>query len=177
MTFHDLCRVRQSCRRFDPNRKVEPEKIKTILENVRLSPSACNSQPYFFTVCCGEKAKEVAKSTTGMGMNRFTSSCPIMIVVSEMPYNATAAAGAKLKKNDYRSLDIGIATAILTFSAEEVGLSTCILGWFNEEKIRSLCDLEGNVRLVIALGYAEEGDTLRPKKRKGVNEISKILGE
>jgi len=79
--------------------------------------------------------------------------------------------GAKVKNNDYRSIDIGIVTAYLTAEATAQGLSTCILGWFDDEKIRSICGLAEPVRLVITLGYAKEGDTLRPKKRKEMDEL------
>ena len=51
------------------------------------------------------------------------------------------------------------------------GLSTCILGWFDDDKIRKLCDIEYPVRLVITLGYAKEGDPLRKKVRKNLGEL------
>lgn len=175
MNFTEIANNRQSCRRFDPSREVEEEKIKAILESVRLSPSACNSQPYFVTVCYGEKARAVAKATTGMGMNRFTADAPVMMVISEKPYNATAAMGARLKKNDYRSIDIGIATAHLTLEATAQGLGSCILGWLDDSKIREICSLDGTVRLVVAIGYPKADDVLREKKRKGLDELSKIL--
>ena len=89
----------------------EQEKLDAVLRAAQLAPSACNGQPYHFTVCRGEKAKLVAKATQGMGMNKFATDAPVMLVLSEMPYVATAALGAKVKKNDYRSIDIGIAAA------------------------------------------------------------------
>ena len=89
-----------------------------------------------------------------------------MIVISEMPYVKSAALGAKVKGNDYRSIDIGIVSAYLTAEATAQGLSTCILGWLDDGKIRKLCDLEYPVRLVICLGYAKADDKLRAKKRK-----------
>ena len=92
-----------------------------------------------------------------------------------MPYSKTAALGAKLKKNDYRSLDIGILSAYITASATEQGLSTCILGWLDDKEIRELCGLEYPVRLVITLGYAKETDTLRPKKRKDMDALVKFM--
>ena len=64
-----------------------------------------------------------------MGMNRFASDAPILLVISEKPYVATAALGAKAKGIDYRSIDIGILAAYLTAEATAQGLSTCILGW------------------------------------------------
>ena len=171
MNFMEIARSRQSCRSYDEARPVEEEKLAAILEAARLSPSACNGQPYHFTVCRGNAAREVAAATMGMGMNKFASQAPVCIVVSEEPYVKSAALGAKLKKNDYRSIDIGIATAYLTAEAAAQGLATCILGWLDDEKIRTICGLTQPVRLVITLGYTKEDDKLRSKKRKGLSDL------
>ena len=103
-------------------------------------------------------------------MNKFAVQAPVLIVVSEKPYVKSAAMGAKVKNNDYRSMDIGIAVAYLTAEATAQGLSTCILGWLDDSKIRSLCDLDQPVRLVITVGYAKD-DTIRPKKRKEISDL------
>ena len=171
MNFYEIAHNRQSCRAYDPARPVEEEKINAILETARLSPSACNGQPYHFTVCRGEAAQKVAKATQGMGMNKFASDAPVLLVISEMPYVKSAALGAKVKGNDYRSIDIGIAAAYITAEACAQGLGTCILGWLDDAKIREICGLDGAVRLVITIGYAEEGDKLREKKRKPLSEL------
>ena len=166
MDFLEIARSRQSCRSYDESKPVEPEKLDAVLEAARLSPSACNAQPYHFTVCQGQAAKDVAAATMGMGMNKFAAQAPVAIVISEQPYNKTAAFGAKIKGNDYRSIDIGIAVAYLTAEATAQGLSTCILGWLDSDKIRKICALDHPVRLVVTLGYAKEDDVLRTKKRK-----------
>ena len=171
MNFLEIANARQSCRAYDETRPVEGEKLNAILEAARLSPSACNGQPYHLTVCTGETAKEVAMACRGLGMNKFAVQAPICIVVSEMPYVKSAAMGAKVKNNDYRSIDIGIATAYLTAEAAAQGLATCILGWFDNDKICKLCDLDQPVRLVITLGYAAEDEKLRTKKRKDMAEL------
>lgn len=175
MNFLELAKQRQSCRAYDENKAVEKEKIEAILEAARLAPSACNGQPYHFTVCHGEVAKKVAAATMGMGMNKFAAQAPVTIVVSEKPYVKSAALGAKVKGNDYRSIDIGIATAYLTAEATAQGLGTCILGWLDDAKIREICDIDGTVRLVITVGYAKEDDKLRTKKRKAMDELVKEL--
>ena len=175
MNFTDIALARQSCRSYDETRPVEPEKLDAVLEAVRLAPSACNGQPYFLTVCKGQKAKDVAAATMGMGMNKFASQAPVLIVISEMPYVKTAALGAKVKGNDYRSKDIGIAAAYLTAEAAAQGLSTCMLGWLDDGKIRKLCDLEYPVRLVVCLGYAKPEDKLRSKKRKTMTDLVKVM--
>ena len=171
MNFTEIAQTRQSCRSYDPSREVEQEKLDAILEAVRLAPSACNGQPYQLTVCRGQTAKEVAAATAGMGMNKFAADAPVLIVVSEMPYVKSAALGAKLKNNDYRSMDIGIAVAYLTAEAAAQGLGSCILGWLDDEKLRKICDLKYPARLVITLGYPKEDDKLRPKKRKELSEL------
>jgi nitroreductase len=175
MNFNEIAKLRQSCRYFDNTKQVEDEKIQAILESTILSPSACNAQPYHFTVCKGEKAKEVAEATRGMGMNKFTTDVPVMIVISEEAYNKTAGVGAILKDNDYRSIDIGIACAYLTAEATAQGLETCILGWLDDKKIRKICNLKHPVRLVVALGYPKENYELREKKRKAFDELVTVI--
>ncbi len=171
MNFNEIAQTRQSCRSYDAARPVEEEKLAAILESARLSPSACNGQPYHFSLCRGENAKAVAKACMGMGMNKFAAHAPVMLVISEKPYVKSAAVGAKVKKNDYRSIDIGIAAAYITAEAAAQGLGTCILGWFENEDIQKLCNLDGNVRLVITIGYAKAEDKLRTKKRKDLEEL------
>ena len=170
MNFMEIAQTRQSCRAYDETRAVEAEKIHAMLEAAQLAPSACNGQPYHFTVCRGNAPQEVAKATTGLGMNKFAAQAPVLIVVSENPYVKSAAMGAKVKGNDYRSMDIGIAVAYLTAEATAQGLSTCILGWLDDEKIRKICGLDQPVRLVITVGYAKD-ETVRPKKRKELSEL------
>ena len=177
MDFMEIAMQRQSCRSYNEAKAVEPEKLQAVLEAARLAPSACNGQPYQLTVCTGEKAKEVALLTRGMGgMNKFAVQAPVCIVVSEGAYVRSAALGARAKGNDYRSMDIGIMVAYLTAEATAQGLSTCILGWFDDDKVRAVCGTNSATRLVITLGYAAEGDKLRPKKRRDMGELVRFLG-
>ena len=176
MNFTEIAENRQSCRSYDATKAVEEEKLQAILRAAQLSPSACNGQPYHFTLCRGETARQVAKATMGMGMNKFAADAQVLLVISEKPYCKTAAMGAKVKGNDYRSIDIGIAAAYITAEAAAQGLSSCILGGLDDDKIRAICNLDGTTRLVITIGYAKEGDKLRPKKRKEMNELVTWLG-
>lgn len=175
MNFTEIAENRQSCRSYDSAREVEDEKLDKILASARLAPSACNGQPYRISVCRGDAAKKVAQATRGMGLNKFAAEAPVMLVISEEAYVATAAFGAKIKKNDYRSIDIGILAAYITAEAAAQGLGTCILGWLNDEDIREICGLDKPVRLVITLGYPKEDDKLRQKKRKDMDELVKFV--
>lgn len=175
MNFYEIAQNRQSCRSYDAARAVEKEKLDAILEAARLAPSACNGQPYHITVCTGDAAKEAAKATQGMGMNKFASDAPVLIVISEQPYVPSAALGAKVKGNDYRSIDIGILSAYITAQAVAQGLGSCILGWLDDEKLRKICSLDAPVRLVVTIGYPKEGNVLREKKRKSLDELVSFL--
>lgn len=170
MDFLDIAKTRQACRSYDPTREIEPEKLEAILEAARLAPSACNSQPYLITVCTGEKKELVAETTRGVGMNGFTKDVPVILVVSEKP-EKKGVLGTLVPIDSYIAIDIGIAAAYITAEATTQGLGSCIIGWFDDDTVRSVCGVEGRTRLVIALGYAKEGDPLRPKIRRDISEL------
>lgn len=172
MDFIDLINTRQSCRNFDAAKKVAKEDILACLEAARLAPSACNAQPMRFSVCIGETAAQAADCIHSMGLNGFVKDAPCFIVVSEDNYNATSSFGSRVKGQDFRSIDMGIAVAHLTLAATETGLASCILGWFDEKKLQRLLKIKKRIRLVIALGYAKDGDLIRRKVRKPMEDIA-----
>ena len=171
MDFTNITMQRQSCRKYDTQRKVPADALALCVEATRMAPSACNSQPWHLTVCTGELAAQIAPCTMGMGINKFTSQVPCFVVMSDGDYSASAAAGSILKHQDYRSIDIGIAAAYFTAEATEQGLATCILGWFDEKKLQALLGIDKHIRLILAVGYAASEDTLRTKVRKETQEI------
>lgn len=175
MTYQEMLETRQSCRAYDPARIPTREALAQLLEAARLAPSACNSQPYYFYIAQGEAARAVGETTRSMGMNAFTADVPAFFVVAEQPYNASAAVGARMKKQDYRAADIGLAVSQLVYRAHELGLATCILGWFDEKALQKLTGTTERIRLIIAVGYAKEGDVLRTKKRKSPDELATWL--
>lgn len=172
-SFFDLARSRKSCRKFSTS-PVGKEKIEKILACARLAPSACNAQPWYFHVVTSQPLLgKVAKSLQEMKMNGFTSQAPCFIVIQEGESNTSAAFGARLKKQDYTAYDVGLATAHICYSAMELGLGTCILGWFSQKSLKDALQLSDKpVRLVIALGYEQRPKAaLDEKKRKDLSQI------
>jgi len=170
--FFDLINSRQSCRKY-LDKPVEKEKLAKCIEAARISPSACNSQPWYFVVVNNkELAAKVAMCTQDKVMNKFTSECQSFIIVVEESGNLTSRAGALMKQQDYRSVDLGIATEHLCLAATQQGLGTCILGWFNEKELKKLLNINKlkRIRLVVAIGYSES-DVVRKKIRKNLDEI------
>ncbi|MBQ7035985.1 MAG: nitroreductase family protein [Clostridia bacterium] len=166
-----LIETRESCRNFD-TRPVDKALLCRMVEAARLSPSACNSQPWRFTVVSGEKRAALAQCTQGLGMNKFTNDAPAFIVISEEKATLMAKIAGSVKDQHYAPIDIGLTTAHLCLAATALGLSTCILGWFDEAEVKALLgDTVGSrIRLILAVGYAKN-DSLRPKKRKDMEEI------
>ncbi|MGF0095148.1 nitroreductase family protein [Peptoniphilus sp. SGI.035] len=174
--FKELAKIRQSCRDYDPDRKVEIEKLQTCLDTIKLAPSACNAQPYYYYIVHGDNAKIISKYLQLGKMNSFTKDVNAFAIVTEENYNLTAKIGSKVKNQDFKSVDIGISTAYFTAEATTLGLSTCIIGWFDEEKIQKFLNTKSRIRLVIAIGYAKN-EEIREKKRKTSEALYKIISE
>lgn len=173
--FYELVHDRQSDRKFDPNRPVEREKIERILEAARLSPSACNAQPWHFIVVDEPELKDkVAQAASAklLGMNHFTKQAPVHLVIVEEKVNLSSGIGGWVKNKEFSQLDIGIATAHIVLAARYEGLGTCILGWFDEKKMRSLLNIPSSRRVLldIVIGYSLQ--ETRTKKRKPFHEVA-----
>ncbi len=117
----------------------------------------------------------VARETFGriLSFNHFSMQAPILVLLlSERP-NVPARFGAVVKKRQFNLIDIGIAAEHFCLQAVEEGLGTCMLGWFDEEGVKKLLKIPGRRRvdLIIAVGYPAS-DEMRPKKRKGISQIT-----
>lgn len=168
-SFLQLAASRQSDRSYDVSRTVEPEKLDRILEAARLSPSACNAQPWKFVVVTDSQlAREVGKATAGLGMNKFAKDAPVHILVVEESMNITSFLGAKIKDKYFPLIDIGIAAAHITLAAESEGLGSCILGWFDEKEIKKLVGIPMGKRLLldIVIGYPAKDKRKKSRKPK-----------
>ena len=141
MNFYELITKRQSERRYD-TRLVESEKIMQCIEAARMAPSACNAQPWKFIVIDEpELKKQLASAIAGMGMNKFAFDAPtIVAIVLEKP-NVMSKIGSVLKGKEYTLIDIGIVATHFCLQATDLGLATCIIGWFDEKKVRKLLQL------------------------------------
>jgi nitroreductase len=169
----DLLKNRQSERKY-LDRPVEREKVERITEAGRLSPSACNGQPWHFIVLDDPAVREEVAAATESGvlrMNLFVRQAPVLIVVVREKSNLTSRAGDLIKQMDYSLIDIGIAAASMVYQATAEGLGTCILGWFDQKKIKKALGIPQSkkVELVISVGYTD--NRLREKMRKPPGDV------
>jgi nitroreductase len=174
MDFLKLVKLRQSDRAYDPDRPVEQEKLEYIMESARLAPSACNAQPWKFVVVTDpdirrETTNAIADKT--LGMNSFVFQAPVIVAIIEDSANFTSNLGSKVKQKHFPHLDLGIVTAHISLAAAEQGLGSCIIGWFNEKKLKEVLHIPSGKRpiLVMTLGYSTQ--ETRTKRRKTFDEV------
>ncbi len=173
-TFLELALQRQSDRAFDMSRPVEPEKIERILRAACAAPSACNAQPWHFIVVDDPVLKnQVADATSSrvLGMNHFTKQAPVHIVIVEENPNITSGIGSLVKDKQFTQIDAGIAVAHIVLAAADEGLGSCIIGWFDEKKMRKLLGIPSSRRVLldVLLGYSVQEH--REKKRKDFSKV------
>lgn len=172
MDFEELILKRQSDRRFMPD-SVAKEDVVKCLEAARMSPSACNSQPWKFVVV-DEKGKlaEMAEAAEGLGMNKFTRNVPVMVAVVLEKMNASARLGSLFKNKDYCMLDIGMAVEHFCLQAADLGLGTCIMGWFDEKRIARLLGVPRGKRIPLIIALGKPALSTRRKVRKPLEDMS-----
>ena len=174
-TFLDILKQRQSVRGYS-DKPVETEKLERCLEAARIAPSACNAQPWKFIVVNDPVLKDKVAGYTTSGplvpMNHFTRQAPLLVVIVRENPNLTSKIGTVLKDKPYTLMDIGIVALQFCLQATAEGLGTCIMGWFNENKVKELLHIPKNKRaeLIITVGYPAS-EHLRPKIRKNMDDI------
>ena len=167
MDFSELVKKRQSDRKY-LNQPVEKEKIQVCIESARLSPSANNSQPWKFIVVDDYALKEqIADCAASLGMNKFTHESPIIVAVVLEKQNILSSVGSVIQDKEYSLLDVGIAANQFCLQAADLGLGSCIIGWFDEKKVKRLLQIDRKKRvpLLISLGYPASPARKKTRKR------------
>jgi len=168
MDFIELARTRRSVRRFRPD-PVPAELVKKLVEAAAEAPSACNSQPWHFVALFDDALRaQVAAACTSplVPINKFVASAPMLVVQVGLIPNPASMLGGLVKNKQFVSMDNGIAAAHFSLAATELGLGTCILGWFSERKIKKLLQIPAayRVELVHCVGWPTDG--IRKARRK-----------
>lgn len=178
MEFTQLLHIRQSVRHYD-SRNVEKEKVMKCIEAARLAPSASNSQPWSFIVVDHPVLKDqVARATFDnvLTFNKFTLEAPVVIVIVMEPPRLITQIGERIKNKEWVLIDIGIAAEHLCLQAAELGLGTCMVGWYQEKKLKEILHIPAgkSIGLLISLGYPATDYPLRKKIRKDINAICRF---
>lgn len=177
--FQKILRGRRSIRRYLPA-PVDPEKIRACLEAALLAPSAHNAQPWRFVVVDDPELKDrlTAAAFTGIySGSKFAALAPVLLVLLARLDRVADRLGSKLQGVPFHFLDIGIAGEHIVLQAEELGLATCWMGWFNYRKVRKVLGIPRKYKVVamMPIGYAEKRPDREPP-RKTFEEVVTFNG-
>ena len=170
MEFKSVIETRYSCRKY-LEKDVELDLIKKCINMARLAPSSCNAQPWKFYIVSDDKLKKQLVKLT----QSFTKNASFIVVEENKP-NLQQRIVNRIKNQEFSQIDIGIACSYICLQASELGLATCMIGYFNEAKIKDILKVseKSRIRLVISIGY---GDQIAKKvvKRKSIDEIMEVF--
>jgi len=174
MSFLDLANKRYSVRNYKDT-PVPKEQLELCIEAARLAPSACNSQPWKFIIVDQPQLRSLLAKAAFEGLldfNHFAFSAPVLVLIVSQNQKISAKLGGIVKGSDFCLMDIGIAAEHFCLQAAELGLGTCMLGWFNQKKVKKILSIPKlkRVELIISVGFAAD-QTTPAKKRKPTNEI------
>ncbi len=176
MALLDLLKHRKSVRDF-LDRPVEREKVMMCLEAARLAPSASNSQPWKFIVVDDRQLKNKLCDAAFSGiysLNAFCKTAPVMVIVISEKSKFLARIGGMFRDTKYYLIDIGAAIEHFVLQAEDLGLGTCWIGWFNERAVKSTLNIPQpkKIDILIALGYYDRGKLGPEHGREPIDKIS-----
>jgi nitroreductase len=174
--YLELALKRQSCRSYS-DKAVEHDKLLKCVEAARLTPSACNSQPWSVVVVEDPKiVPQVAESTMQLGANGYIKDAKAFFVVVEETARLMPTVAKLMDSRVFTKGDLGAFVLSLALEAESQGLGTCILGLFDRPRLRELLSIptEKNIFMVIAVGYPKS-EKVRDKERKPLAEIARFV--
>ena len=138
MNFTELAKNRRSVRKY-MNKLIKHDNLELCVEAARYAPSACNSQPWKFIIVNNSPEIDKIKKNAFNGiykMNTFAKDASAFIIIISEKMKIAAWLGSKISRTRFRSIDIGIACSHIALQAEDLGIGTCILGWFNARRIK-----------------------------------------
>jgi nitroreductase len=176
MTVQDLIKHRVSVRSY-LDKPVERDKIITCLEAARLAPSACNVQPWKFIIVDDIELKNQLcdKAFKGLySLSSFARAAPVIIAIVSEKTNILTRVGGEIRGVHYYLIDIGIAGEHFVLQAQELGLGTCWIGWFNEKAVKSILHIpkRKKIEVLLSLGYPDEEGISSKHDRKELNKIA-----
>lgn len=156
MTFIDLAKKRYSVRNYQTI-EIEKEKLDTILQAGRVAPTAANQQPVHFIVANDQESLQ--KLSKGTNAHK----APLAIIVCA---DKNTAWVRPFDKHSMVDIDATIATDHMMMCAEDLGLSSCWLTYFEPEKICNEFNIPANLIPIniLVIGYSADKAPQSPER-------------
>ncbi|GAB6010949.1 nitroreductase family protein [Viscerimonas tarda] len=172
MNLKELSQNRYSVRAYLPD-EIEKEKLDYMLECARLSPSACNFQPWFLYIVSSPDKKKALQAA----YNRdWFKTAPLYIVVCadrSQSWKRTAS-----DQKDHGDIDAAIVSEHICLAAEDAGLGACWVCNFDPSILKKALNLPENQEpvAIFPVGYIDKANSIIPeKKRKEISGLTKWL--
>lgn len=177
--LHELIEKRYSPRAFS-DKKIEEEKIISLLEAARWSPSSMNEQPWRFIVGVkgeGETYNKIYESLMELNQVWAKNAPALILTIAKNNYDRNN------RPNTHAEYDLGQAIANLTFQATALNLYVHQMGGFDPEKAKKLFSIpEGYTAIsVSAVGYLGNTEKLpetlqsREKVKRRRKDLSELV--
>lgn len=153
-----LIQNRRSKRAYRPD-TITPEKIDSLFEAARWSPSGMNEQPWVYTYATREQPELWQKIFEPLNDSNkvWAVHAPLLVV-------------AMIRKNHERNgqpngsarYDLGAANALLSIQAESLGINVHQMGGFNKQKAVENLNIPDTHEpvVIMAIGYPGDPDIL-----------------
>jgi len=156
----EVIKKRRSIRRFLP-KKVEDEKLDFILEAARLAPSANNRQEWRFILVTDDEAKKNV-SAAAKNPDLILQAAAVFIICAETDEHVMTCG-----QMGY-TVDCSIAMTHMILAAASLGLGSCWVGAFYEDKAKKILGIPEKIRVVgfLPVGYPAESPPASPRLKK-----------
>ena len=166
MNFMDLAKQRCSVRNYQ-NKKVEEEKLELLLEAANVAPTAANYQSERLIVVQSENG--LKKLSKGVDYHN----APMAIIVCGDHNDVFVR---PFDKKNMIDIDAAIVADHIVLEAEDIGLSTCWLTYFNPDVIKYEFNIPKNIEpiAIIAVGFAASKKASAQRHKDTRKPISSI---
>jgi nitroreductase len=158
MSLFDVILSRRSIRRYE-NKEIPQDILDKIVEAGRQSPSAGNRQPYRFVIVTDSGIKKELKGL----LSSFLENAPVVIV--------GCANKKALLTGRWATVDTTIALENMVLAAWSLGVGSCWIGSFNEQKIKELLKIPEDWKIVALVSFGYPAETPKPRKKKSADEL------
>lgn len=167
MDIRTLFEHRHSCRDFRPC-PLEYATVRELVETAMLAPSSCNSQPWRVIITTTPADNEKMRSCLqDDDRNKFLDNASAFVALLDGKAVLKPGSEKKFTSDRFVKYDVGQFAAYLTLAAESKGISSCIVGWVNEDTLARCFPTEGlPCAMVVALGFSNETGVPQKKRNR-----------
>ena len=200
--FLETMKRRYACKRFRRDIRLSTQTVKYLLECGRLSPSSFGLEPWHFVALTSPGQISALGDACFAQEAVLSSACTIAILIRrETAFEVDSAflkarserfpGGYEIFVDDYRGYhsfleSVGrilewaraqsyIACANIMTGASSVGLDSCAIEGFDENKVLDLLGMDASLWIVgLLVSFGQRDEEMRPKIRETIESIAEI---